>query len=43
MKTLLTDIVVGKFCLGAKWWRKVNIVVTLTLEEFKKDQKRVDV
>jgi len=42
VKTLLTNIVVGTFCVGTKWWRKVTVVVKFKLEEAKKAQKGVE-
>ena len=39
VKTLLTNIIVGTFCVEAKWRRKVTVVVKLNLEQAKKAQK----
>jgi hypothetical protein len=39
VKTLLTNIVVGTFCVEAKWWRKVKLVVKFALEQAKEAQK----
>ena len=39
VKALLTNVILGTFCVEAKWWRKVKLVVKFTLEQAKKAQK----
>jgi len=31
LKTLITNIILGTFCVEPKWWRKVNAVVMFAL------------
>jgi len=38
VQTSLTNIIVGTFCVEAKWWRKVKVLVNFTLEQGKKGQ-----
>jgi hypothetical protein len=39
VKTLLTNVIVGTFCVEDKWWRKVKEVVKFTLEQAKRSPK----
>jgi len=41
-KTLLTNIIVGTFCVEANWWREVKLLVMLNLEEAKQAQMGVE-
>jgi len=41
-KTFLTNNIVGTFCVEAKWWREVNVLVQFTLEQAIKAQKGVE-